>query len=53
MNLFTNRSIDFVLEFTKVDLGVDVFMGLPLGMVVDKNRVEWFLKLKKSLYGIK
>ena len=28
-------------------------MELPLGMVVDLNRVEWVLKLNKSLYGLK
>ena len=32
---------------------MDVFVGLPLGMSVDGNRVEWVLNLNKSLYGLK
>ena len=27
-------------------------MELPLGMGIDVNRVEWFLKFNKSLYGL-
>ena len=45
---FPSRSIDFVLAFTQVDLGVDVFMELSLVMLVDGNRIEWFLKLKNE-----
>ena len=32
---------------------MDVLMELPLGMGVDVNILEWFLKLNKSLYGLK
>ena len=34
---FTSRSIDFVIDFTQADVDVDVFMNIPLGMVVDVN----------------
>ena len=34
----TTRPIDFVLEFTKADLDVDVFMEIPLGAVVFQIR---------------
>ena len=50
---FPIRSIDFVLAFTQDDLYVYVFVGIHLGMGVDGNRVEWVLKLNKSIYGIK
>ena len=40
------------MAFTKVDLDVDIFMDITLGMRVDGNRREWVLKFKKSLYGI-
>ena len=53
MNLFTSRSIDFVLTFTQSDLDVDVFMDLTSGMGFYGNIVECFLNLNKSLYGIK
>ena len=41
------------LSFTQVDLNVDVFMKIPLGVRVDGNRGVWVLKLNKSLYEIK
>ena len=50
---FPSRSIDFVLAFTLSNLGMDVLMEIPLGIGVDGNRVEWILKLNKSLYGLK
>ena len=43
-------SIDFLPAFSQSELDVDVFMDITLGMGVDVNRVEWFLKLNKSLY---
>ena len=49
---FPSISIDFVLAFPQSDLDVDVFMDLPLVMLVDGNRREWVLKLNKSLYGL-
>ena len=52
INEFPSRSIDFVPAFPQYDLDVDVFMEILLLMGVDVNRVEWVLKLKKSLYGI-
>ena len=45
-------SIDFVLAFPQAELDVDVFTEIPLGMVVYINRVEQFLNLNQSLYGI-
>ena len=50
---FPRISIDLALAFPQVELDVDVFMELPLGMWVDVNRGEWVLKLNKSLYGLK
>ena len=43
---FPSRSIDFVLAFPQADLDVDIFIEIPLAMVVDINRGEWVLKLK-------
>ena len=34
----SSKSIDFVSAFTQDDLGVDVILELPLGMVVGGNR---------------
>ena len=53
IHVLPSRSIDFVLEFPLADLDVDILMELPLGMGVDENKVEWLLKLNKSLYGLK
>ena len=50
---FPSRSIVFVLDFPQDDFDLDVFMELPLGMEVNKNRGDWVLKLNKSLYGLK
>ena len=50
---FPSRSIDYVLSFPQADLDVDVFVDLPLVMLVDGNRVEWVLKFKNSFYGLK
>ena len=50
---FTSKSIDFVLAFSEADLDVDVFMDIPLVIGFDRNRVDWVIKLNKSLYGIK
>ena len=44
---FPSISIDFVLAFIQADLDLDLFVEQPLEMVVDKNRGEWVLKLKK------
>ena len=35
---FPSRSIDFVISFHQAGLDVDVFMDIPLLMVVDRNR---------------
>ena len=35
---FLGRSIEFVISFPEADLDVGVFMGVPLGLVVDGNR---------------
>ena len=53
MNEFTRISIDFVLAFPQENLDVDVFMDILLVMGVDRNIVEWVIKINKSLYGIK
>ena len=49
-------SIDFVLDFPQSDLDVHVFMGVPLGMVVDEYIWECVLKLKnqsiESIYQV-
>ena len=34
-----SRSIDFVIAFPQPNLDVDIFMDVPLGMLVDVNRV--------------
>ena len=52
MHEFPMRSIEFVLAFYQDYLDLRGLMELPLGMGVDGNRGEWFLKLNKSLYGI-
>ena len=53
INEFPSISIEYVLYFNQVHLDMDVFMEIPLGMGVDGKRRKWFLKLNKSLYGIK
>ena len=53
IHILPSISIDFVLSFPQSDLGVNVFVEIPLGMGVDGKRREQFLKLNKSLYGIK
>ena len=50
---FSSRPIDFVLDFLQSDLDVDVFIELPLGTVVYRNRGKWVLKLNKSPYGLR
>ncbi len=50
------KSIDFVLAFPQADLDVDIWMELPVGIVVDQfsnNSPGHVLKLNKSLYGLK
>ena len=34
---FSSRLITFVIDFNQSDIDVDVFMELPLGMLVDEN----------------
>ena len=46
-------SIDFLPAFPQSDLYLDVFVELPLGMRVGRNKGEWVLKLNKSLYGLR
>ena len=51
-----SKSIDFVLAFPQADLDVDIWMELPMGIVVgshESNSRGYVLKLKKSLYGLK
>ena len=47
---FPSRSYEFVLDFPQAELGVDVFIELLLGNVIDGNRGEWVLSLNKLLY---
>ena len=49
---FPSMTIDFVLAFPKYYLGMDVFIYITLGIVVDLNRGEFVIKLNKSLYGL-
>ena len=49
---FPSRPVDCIPAFPLSEIYVDVFMDIPLGMIVDLNRGEWVLKLNKSLYGI-
>ena len=49
---FPSIPIDCILAFLQAELYVDVFMDIPLGMLVDRNRGGWVLNLNKSLYGI-
>jgi hypothetical protein len=51
-----SKSIDFVLAFPQADLDVDIWMKLPMGIVLGSHESEshgYVLKLKKSLYGLK
>ena len=51
-----SKSIDFILAFPQADLDVDVWMELPMGILVsgkDNESQAYILKLKKSLYGLK
>ncbi len=51
-----SKSIHFVLEFPQADLDVDIWMELPMGIVVGLHESKsrgYVLKLKKSLYGLK
>ena len=41
------RSIEFVLAFPQADLDVDVFMEIPLVMLVNGNKGELVIKLNK------
>ena len=41
---FLNRSIDFLPAFTQAEIDVSVFLDILLGMGVDVNIGEWFLK---------
>ena len=53
IHVFPIRSIEFVLALTQDEPDVYVFMEIPLGVLVDGNRVKWVLKLKESLYRLK
>ena len=51
-----SKSINFVLAFPQADLDIDIWMELPMGLVVGSHKSEfrgYVLKLKKSLYGMK
>jgi hypothetical protein len=51
-----SKSINFVLAFPQADLDVDIWMELPMGIVVGSHESKscgYVLKLKKSLYGLK
>jgi hypothetical protein len=51
-----SKSIDFVLAFPQVDLDVDIWMELPMGIDVGSHESDsrgYVLKLKKSQYGLK
>jgi histone deacetylase 1/2 len=49
------KSINFVLAFPQTNLDVDIWMELPMGIVIDSCASDsrgYVLKLKKSLYGL-
>ena len=51
-----SKSIDFVLAFPQADLDVDIWMELPVGIVVDQfstNSHGHVFKLNKRLYGLR
>jgi hypothetical protein len=51
-----SKSINFVLAFLQTNLDVDIWMELPMGIVIDTkwdNSWACILKLKKSVYGLK
>ena len=41
-------SIDFLLDFGKAYIDMDVFMEISLGIGVGGNRGEWLIKLKHN-----
>ena len=46
----------FVLAFPQADLDVDIWMELPMGIIIGSHESEsrgYVLKLKKSPYGLK
>jgi hypothetical protein len=51
-----SKYIDFVLAFPQADLDVNIWMELPMGIIIntksDNSRV-YVLELKKSLYSLK
>ena len=50
------KSINFFLAFPQADLDMDIWMELPMGIVVDSCALKshgYGLKLKKSLYVLK
>jgi hypothetical protein len=51
-----SKSICFVLAFPQANLDVDIWMELPMGIVIDSCALDshgYVLKLKKSFYGLK
>jgi hypothetical protein len=51
-----NPSLLIILVFPQADLNEDIWMELPVGIVVNSNPDNshaYVLKLKKSLYGLK
>jgi hypothetical protein len=50
------KSINFLLAFPQADLDEDIWMELPMGILVSgkvDNLHAYVLKLKKSLHGLK
>ena len=48
-----SQSIDFVLALPQSDLGVNMYMELPIGIYPpDIGKRDYVFKLNKSLYGL-
>ena len=51
-----SESINFVLAFPQANLDMDIWMELPMGIIINSCASDsggYVLKLKKSLYGLK
>ena len=57
INKLDSNSINFFLAFPQADLPIPVYMEIPPGVTpideVDSNSQQYFMRLNKSLYGLK
>eukprot|EP00957_Ditylum_brightwellii_P149587 11390902-Ditylum_brightwellii.AAC.1 len=47
------RSIDFVLAYPQAEIKSVVYLHPPAGVIINNNRQDLVLTLKKNLYGLK